>query len=518
MDELGYTGYPPSSKWNKDSRVLSEATNTLRSFVVNNIVQDNEWEIDRITKYYLFWKFYEGKHFKDFNDGMLSFNYVRAFIDKVSMFLLGDKGFTFKVRSYYSSIIPSEVEKQAEELFMYHWNKSRGTLLGYEMLQMGSVSGDLWCEVAYQVEEKYCKVSVLDSRHCFPMFTNGDHNKLESFLVRQQLSPDNKYGYKLFVTKYTKDKIETWYQTTTTLGDKGVVKMQAEEMENPYGVIPIVHIKNKPTSTGYFSVSDANDILKINKVYNEINLQVKSIIDYHTAPTTVITGGTAKNLKRGLGQIWSGLPPEANVFNLGLDVDITGATNFAQQLKTAMHELSDVPENALGKLQSIGNTSAEAIQMTYLPLIQQAKIKAGTYGEGIEEINNIIIKILQVMEPENKRLQALLEFNEDFLTECEVSPVFDMGLPKDALNELNKAQMELGMKITSRREVMNKLGKENVPALLEEIDEDIIEQRLLEMELQALGGDTNVDEEPEENTPEEEPEEDFNEGDFNTAE
>ena len=80
MDPTGgsYSGYPGSKYWNVDSRPLSEATNVLRSFVLQNIVQDNKWELDRITKYYLYWKFYDGMHYKDFNDGMLSFNYIKA--------------------------------------------------------------------------------------------------------------------------------------------------------------------------------------------------------------------------------------------------------------------------------------------------------------------------------------------------------------------------------------------------------------------------------------------------------
>ena len=35
-----YNGYPGSDYWAVDSRPLSEATNVLRSFVTQNIVQD----------------------------------------------------------------------------------------------------------------------------------------------------------------------------------------------------------------------------------------------------------------------------------------------------------------------------------------------------------------------------------------------------------------------------------------------------------------------------------------------
>ena len=74
IDYSSYSGYPMSNHWNPDSKPLGEATTIMRSFVQQNIVNDSEWELDRVTKYYLFWKFYDGLHYKDFNDGLLSFN------------------------------------------------------------------------------------------------------------------------------------------------------------------------------------------------------------------------------------------------------------------------------------------------------------------------------------------------------------------------------------------------------------------------------------------------------------
>ena len=517
MGVNGYAGYTGSTHWNQDSRQLGEGTTALRSFVLQNIVQDNTWELDRITKYYLYWKFYEGLHYKDFNDGLLSFNYVRAFIDKVNMFLLGDEAFTFHVQNYYSTQISKETEKLAEEIMMYHWGKSNKLQLSYEILQMGGITGDVWLGVDWIEEEKYCRVSVFDSRQCFVTFENGDFNKVESFMVRQPLDRNsNENKYTLFVQKWTNDKVETWYQKDASIKSDNVTKYDQKEYANPYGFIPVVHIKNKPNSSGYYGKSDANDILKINKVYNELMQQLKAVIDYHVTPTTVITGASAKSLKKGLGQIWSGLPAEANVFNLGLDVDLSATVNYAKDLKTALHELSDVPENALGKIQAISNTSAAALQITYHPLMQQANIKAMTYGEGIIKVNSMILRILKVKDPDNKRLKQLLKLDPDFLEENMIKPVFAFGFPKDRTDELNRAQMELNMKISSRREIMERMGKQNIPELLEEIDEDAIEQGLLQARiseaLHEMMGASDESNEEGENEPPISEEEDNEEG------
>ena len=181
------------------------------------------------------------------------------------------------------------------------------------------------------------------------------------------------------------------------------------------------------------------------------------------------------------------------MFNLGLDVDLSATVNFAKDLKTAMHELSDVPENALGKIQAISNTSAAALQITYHPLMQQANIKATTYGEGIAKVNSMILRILAVEDPENPRLIELQGKAPDFLAEMRIEPIFAYGFPKDKTDELNRAQMELNMKLSSRREIMERMGKQNIPELLDEIDEDLIHLGLLQSRIDALsGGDTTT--------------------------
>lgn len=511
MDPTGvgsYSGYPGSKYWNVDSRPLSEATNVLRSFVLQNIVQDNQWELDRITKYYLYWKFYEGFHYKDFNDGLLSFNYIRAFIDKVNMFLLGNEAFTFNVTSHYSTQVDKDIEKYAEELVMFQWSKSDKLKLAYEILQMGSITGDVWVGLQWMPDEtdRFVKISVFDSRQCFVTFENGDYNKMKSFLIRQPLDDKgNNKGYKLFVMEYTKDSIRTWYQKNVAIEESSVARYEEKSVPNKYGFIPVVHIKNKPNSSGYYGKSDANDVLKINKVYNELMQQLKAIIDYHATPTTVITGASAKSLKKGLGQIWSGLPAEANVFNLGLDVDLSAATNYATMLKTAMHELSDVPENALGKIQAISNTSAAALQITYHPLIQQANVKAMMYGEGIEELNTMIIRMLKVEDSDNERLKKLLQLAPKFISEYKVVPIFAFGFPKDKMDELQRAQMEINMQVASKHEIMERLGKQNIPELMQEIDDEAMHQVEIQAQMQQVAqslmgfSQTPTEENPEEN-------------------
>ena len=485
-----------TNKFKGDSKLLPGATADLQSYIRQNIIDGDTRELDRITKYYLYWKFYEGYHYRDLNESMLSFNYVRAFIDKINMFMLGKDAFTIQVKDLMTEQVDTDFEKLVERALQYHWNKSKKSLLTYEILQMGSICGDVWVCPEWKEVGKYVKIRCLDSRQCFPIFKEGDYNELESFVMRFPIdSAMNEHKYKLFCYQYTNDKILTWYQKDTASG-AGVRRENPTSVDNPYGFIPVVHIKNKPFSPGYFSKSDASDTMKINKVYNEMMQQEKAIIDYHATPTTVITGGTAKNLQRGLGKIWSGLPPEANVFNLGLDVDMGAMNEYLRTIKTAMHELSDVPENALGKLQAISNTAAAALHITYQPLVQQADLKAITYGDGFTEINTMVLRIHDHHERDSQLLAPIKKQNKNYLEELRAEPVFTYGLPQDRQNELNMGISELNAHIGSRKEIMERLGKHNIPELLDDIQqdqEDELEMNALQQGLMsaATGDNTN---------------------------
>lgn len=477
---------------------LEQSSRALRATLENTVVQGNTRELERIENYYVFWKFYDGKHYREFNHAFISLNYVRVFIDKLIQFTLGDDGFSFKVTSMYNDVIPEELETNAEEVIMYHWRRNNKNVTSHEILQMGSICGDVWVMPTWLPKEKYVRIQTLDSRQCFPIFKNGDINELESFQVRIPLE-SHKDGYKLHVINYTLTEREEWYQKTATI-HKPVTAKQNDSFgsrisevfsfnlsnkdsadtynysrtDNPYGFIPIVHIKNRPNSSDYYGKSDAADTMKINKVFNEMHQEIKGIIDYHATPVTIVTGAKLTNATRGLGNIWSGLPPEANVFNLGLDADLSTMMSFMQMLKAGMHELSDIPESVLGKIQSISGTSAAALQLTYQPLVQQANLKALTYGEGITEINSMVLRIALIMDPDNARLKKITStFNKDTIgTEVVISPIFKYGFPTDRMAMLQEFQIETQFSLSSRKTILNKLGVNNVPSFIESIDAD----------------------------------------------
>lgn len=461
-------------------RIMGTGDQELRRFVTQSIFDGRKNQVDRIVRYQLYWNFYHGQHWKDYNDTLLVFNYIKAFIDKTISFLVSKETIAFQVKDLAKDRVidknNSDSSKEqlmvqnAEFSILRNWNKNNRRVFVNECLQMGSIMGDAWVLLAYIPDSNYVKYTLLDSRYCFPTFERGTRQEddLKTFTVRTPMSPNDK-EYILHIMEYTKTSIKSWYQKTA---EEDADKFEVQTNTNKYGFIPIVHIRNRPNPSSYYSISDIRDLLTLNKVYNEMNQEMKSIIDYYATPTTVITGANAKSLKRGLGNIWSGLPAEAQVFNLTLDADLNASMDFTERIKTSMHEMGDVPENSLGKLQPVSNTSGAALELTYQPLVQRADEKKMMYGAAFTEINTMTFRMFKINQHSDGYFENLpvkfVETNSDYVIE----PVFTYGFPSDRESELSLAQQELNMEIASRKEIMERLGKHNVPALIKEIDSD----------------------------------------------
>jgi len=456
-----------------------KGTNNLRAFVTGSITSDSR-HISRISKYFLYWNFYRGEHWRQFNETMLAFNYSKAFVDKVINFLLGKDGFSFRVSRFDSDVIDKEEERVIEKFFLKEWRRNNLYHTLHEMLLMGSVCGDCWVTTEWETASNKVKITTADSRYCFPEYDKT--GKLTEMEFRFPLEK-NEENYLLRCVKYSDKHFETWFQKssgTYPVSDRKN-RFGATKEANTYGFIPVVHIKNRPSPDSKYSQSDLTDIMKLNKIYNEIAIEVKSVIDYHTAPTTVITGASVNQLQRGIGTIWSGLPAEANVFTLGLDADISSTLGFMELIKKAMHELSDVPENSLGQMQPISNTSAAALQITYQPLIQQANLKWLMYGTGITTINNHIYQIRKLFDPVSVA-ELPVKFVEEYFSE----PVFGYSFPRDRMVDIQMANQEIQLGIGGRREWMEKMGKNNIPDLLDEIREERLSEGELQSEIMQL--------------------------------
>jgi hypothetical protein len=444
---------------------------------------DEEFEVHgpRLNRYSLNWAMYLGHHWsyrREIGEAQMVYNYYRAFTDYICNFTFG-RGASFRSPSETESVVPDMLKR------VWEVDNDKHSVM-WEMGQQGGVSGDCFVKVAY--EEAYqdstgamhagrVRVLPLNSSFCFPEFHPHDRSRLIRFKLKYRFWGTSMEGTRQVYTYteiLTDDRIEEY------INDELI-----DSRPNPIGIVPIIHIANVLVSGSPWGLSDCHDIIVLNRNYNEVATDVADIINYHAAPVTVITGAKASSLEKGPKKVWGGLPKDAQVFNLeGGGQGLQGAMEYLKVIKTAMHEMVGVPETALGQVQPISNTSGVALSIQYQPLMNRYQQKMIQYGEGMQQINSLILRTLAFKEPELfiwdpakngpiKKFQLpVLDLNDPATYESTVH--FPPPLPLDKLIVLNEIQSKMAMGLESREGALRQLGEEFPDEKLEEIRAELI--------------------------------------------
>jgi hypothetical protein len=456
---------------------------------------DEEFEVHgpRLNRYSLNWAMYLGHHWgyrREQGEMQIAVNYYRAFNDYLSRFTFG-RGVHFRSPKATEAIVPDRLERVWEVD-----NDKMRVLL--EMGQQGGITGDCFVKVAYEepwtdsaglVHPGRVRILPMNSSFCFPEFHPHDRNRLLRFKQKYRF-----WGTSLEGTRQV-------FTYTEILTDDIIEEYVNDELidsrPNPLGVIPVVHIPNVPVSGSPWGLSDAHDIITINRAYNEISTDVADIINYHASPVTVIVGAKASNLEKGAKKVWGGLPKDAQVFNLeGGAQGIDGALKYLELLKRSMHELMNIPETALGQVQPISNTSGVALSIQYQPLMNRYSQKVAQYGKGLEKINELVMKTLAVKEPQTfmynpdedgpiKEGQYPQLDPNDPVTYINYAQ-FPQPLPLDKLIVLNEIQTKLGMGLESKEGALRQLGEEFPEEKLLEIRQELMADASADGALQLL--------------------------------
>ena len=456
---------------------------------------DEEFEVHgpRLNRYSLNWAMYLGHHYsyrRQTGETQMVLNYYRAFTDFIINFTFS-KGVQFRSPKETEAIVPDLLER------VWEVDNNKATVL-WEIGQQGGVSGDCFIKVAY--EEAWVdpagrqhpgrvRVLPLNSSFCFPEFHPHDRERLIRFKLKYRF-----WGTSLEGTRQV-------FTYTEILTDDIIEEYINDELidsrPNPLGVIPVIHIPNIRISGSPWGLSDCNDIIPINRTYNEVATDIADIVNYHAAPVTVIIGAKASQLEKGANKVWGGLPKDAKVENLeGGAQGLKGAMDFLAMMKKAMHEMVGVPETALGQAQPISNTSGVALSIQFQPLMNRYHQKIVQYAHGLERINELILLNLAVKEPETftwdpntdvelKEGQTpQLDTNDQLTYRSYVH--FPQPLPLDKLIALNEIQSLLSLGLESKEGALRVLGEEFPAEKLNEIRKELQDDAIADGALKLL--------------------------------
>jgi hypothetical protein len=457
-------------------------------------LSDEEFEVHgpRLNRYAQNWAFYLGHHWayrREHGEPQLTFNYVRAFSDFITNFTFA-RGAHFKAPDQTEAIVPALLKR------VWEVDNNKESIL-WEMGQQGGVSGDCFVKVAWdpeyvdpagQFHPGRVRILPLNSAYCFPEWHPHDRERMIRFKLKYRFwgtAPEGTRQVYTYTEILTEETIEEY------VNDELI-----DQRPNPLGVIPVVHIPNVRVSGSPWGLSDISDIIGLNREYNEKSLEVSDIINYHAAPVTIITGAKASNLEKGPKKVWSLPQKEATAFNLeGGTAAIPAALEYLEGIKRAMHEMTGVPESALGQMQPISNTSGVALAIQYQPMMQRYNTKKMTYTVGLQKINEYVLRTLFFFDPET----LVYDPNTEGILEEGQPPVLDPRdpiiyqsyvhwpppLPVDALVKLNEIQVKMALGLESKRGALAELGTEfpdeKIQEIFEELVQDAKEQGALDM-------------------------------------
>jgi hypothetical protein len=445
---------------------------------------DEEFEVHgpRLNRYSLNWAMYLGHHYsyrRQTGETQMVMNYYRAFTDFVLNFTFG-KGVNFRSPKETEAIVPDLLER------VWEVDNNKATVL-WEIGQQGGVSGDCFIKVAYEeawtdpsglIHPGRVRILPLNSSFAFPEFHPHDRERLIRFKLKYRF-----WGTSLEGTRQV-------FTYTEILTDDVIEEYINDELidsrPNPLGTIPIVHIPNVRISGSPWGLSDCNDIININRTYNETATDVADIVNYHAAPVTIIIGAKASQLEKGANKVWGGLPKDAKVENLeGGSQGLKGAMEFLALIKKSMHEMIGVPETALGQAQPISNTSGVALSIQFQPLMNRYHQKIIQYAHGLERVNELILRSLAIKEPEtftwkpeiNTPIKSgqldKLDPQDPITYQSYVH--FPQPLPLDKLIALNEVQSLLSLGLESKEGALRTLGEEFPAEKLQEIRMELLE-------------------------------------------
>ncbi len=467
----------------------------------------------RLAAYRRFWLFYLGNHWtysRDPGDPTITLNYSRRITDVVNDFTF-KKGFKISIPD--DPLTPGD-EKQDREFVRKEleetWRRNNKELWLIEAGQQGAVTGDLFARVSWEeeddLEDPFARVDIIPSQLCFPTFggPNGvDRKKVTRLLILTPVYRETNDGTARTVESTAIRRSNESDQDIVILGEEWVAPIKDRDgtivrpatvqffeggealgppQENPLGEIPVVHVPNYPLSGEFYGISDLVDVVDLNRELNEKATDISDVINYHGSPTTVLIGAKVSDLQKGANRLW-GIPENADVKNLQLEGDLEASNTYWKMIKESMLELAGVPEQSLGKMIPISNTSAVALQISYMPLMEKRTIKTITYGLGIRRINRLILKIKSLKDSSFGAKMDALGSNR-----YRNNVKFPDPMPQDEAAELEKSAARLELRLSTRKKELEREGLSQKE--IDEIIEGAEEEQMKAMELENMALDS----------------------------
>lgn len=155
---------------------------------------------------------------------------------------------------------------------------------------------------------------------------------------------------------------------------------------------PIVEWPNKTATKGYYGASDFNK--QLNDAINFTASNTAKIIKHHGGPQTILTGGhLPDDVVSGPGIVLEVENPEAKMYNLEMESDLSSSLNFLNKLEARFFSEAHVVD--LATIQDkLGQITNFGVRMMFIKMIDNLTMRRRAYGKGLREVSRRALVML----------------------------------------------------------------------------------------------------------------------------
>lgn len=308
-------------------------------------------------------------------DDNVAINYIRLIVDKAVAALFGQP-FQFELGGGESVRTPAEAWLDA------CLEANGGRLLWQKLAINGAVCGHAFLKIAPN-GGAYPRLVVVSPEYVRVTFEPDDIATVVRYVIQYTTPGANN---KPVEVRQTIERDGNGWAVTDEMSVGGGAWQVQQAIQWPWPWPPIIDCQNMPSPNEYYGIADAEmDVLRLNEAINFVLSNIQRIIRYHAHPKTWGTGFSASALRVGADETIA-LPPGSTLQNLEMQSDLASSLAHLDRLKQALHEVAQVPEVALGKLDNVGALSGVALRILYQPLLDRTEVKRQTYGALIVEL------------------------------------------------------------------------------------------------------------------------------------
>jgi len=412
-------------------------------------------DLDRRQRYQEYLDFYNGHQWPGparRGERRLVFNYARAFVEKVTSYLLS--GLQVVAEPVDASPEATARARRAQEALLEMAEANALDLLDYETEIDTAVLGDGCYKVLWDPEAGQVRISAPDVQGLFAWWEGDDFTRVWRVASRYSLPAEavaERYGVPFpgpiatVVEVWTAERFQVW-----------VGQDLVEERPNPYGFIPFLVFPNLRHPKRFWGVSDLVPLMEPQRELNRALSQVAGILELSGNPIAVLEGVEgAEDIAVQPGAVWE-LPERARAYLLDLlqGGGVRLHIDYINLLYRALHDLGETPRTAFGD--NSRNLSGVALEMELHPLLQKVRrkrlIRTAVYRRRAE----MALRILQRMRGED-------------LLPVRLRVVWGPVVPQDRARLVQEVRTLVEAGLSSRRRAMALLGVEDPEAEMERL-------------------------------------------------